>query len=118
MGTTSNSPLASQNATLGEPKPISQIASEASNKPVMDTLKEAGTSIAASAQSAGHVVTEKAQGLTNGYTGSSGMSNARGDDSATVAALRKELSSAEAEIARLKMQVKESSGGLRQRSAG
>lgn len=84
----------------------------------METLKEAGTSIAASAQSAGHVVQEKAQGLTNGYTGSSGMSNARGDDNATVAALRKELSSAEAEIARLKMQVKENNGGLRQRNAG
>ena len=83
----------------------------------MDTLKEAGTSLAASAQSAGHVVQEKAQGLTNGYTGSSGMSNARGDDTAVVTALRKELTAAEAEIDRLKMQLKDSNSGLRQRSA-
>ena len=117
LPTTSNSPLASQNATFSENKPISQIASEAPNKPVMDTLKEAGTSLAASAQSAGQVVQEKAQGLTNGYTGSSGISGARGDDTAVVTALRKELTAAEAEIDRLKMQLKDSNSGLRQRSA-
>jgi len=129
LPSTSQSPLAPQNSTFestssqSDAKPIAQIVSEAPNKPVVETLKEAGASIVATGAAVGTTIQETAStglaktGLTNGLSTST-LSSPREDDSAVVSALRKQLTVAEAEITRLKTLSKDNSGGLRQRNVG